>query len=146
MRVFLGTSVLVSAFTTRGLCRDLFRLVLAEHEFLCGEVVLSELRRVLHARFAVPAATVNDIIRLLRSFPTTNKPATVPGITVRDPDDAWVLASALAAKAEVLVTGDRDLLELPAFPDLQITNPRGFWALVQRAGHAQIEPDPGYAK
>jgi predicted nucleic acid-binding protein len=33
-------------------------------------------------------------------------------IEVRDPDDAWVLASALAGNADILVTGDRDLLAI----------------------------------
>ncbi|MGH8401887.1 MAG: putative toxin-antitoxin system toxin component, PIN family, partial [Gammaproteobacteria bacterium] len=133
MRVFLDTNVLVSAFTTRGLCRDLFRLVLAEHEFLCGEVVLIELQRVLRERFNVPAGTVSDIIRLLRSYPMIARPAATPDISVRDPDDLWVLASALAAKAEILVTGDQDLLTLPVLPDLQVTDPRGFWALAKKS-------------
>lgn len=133
MRVFLDTDVLVIAFTTRGLCRDLFRLVLAEHEFLCGEVVLHELRRVLLGRFGLPAGIVNDIAKLLRSYPTIVRPATAAGIAVRDPDDIWVLASALASKAEVLVTGHKDLLVLPAFPGLRVTDPRGFWALVKKS-------------
>ncbi len=41
MKVFLDTNVLVSAFTTRGLSADLFRLVVAEHELLTGEVNLT---------------------------------------------------------------------------------------------------------
>lgn len=134
MRVFLDTNVLVSAFTTRGLCHDLFRLVLAEHEFLCGKVVLDELRDVLLQRFRTPAGTVNNIIRLLSSYPITTRPATImPNINLRDPDDAWVLASAFASKAEVLVTGDQDLLVLSTLSGLRITDPRGFWTLVKEA-------------
>lgn len=131
MRVLLDTNVLVSAFATRGLCADVFRLVLAEHEPLCAEVVLDELERVLGKRFHVPDATVADILSLMRGFETIPKPAAPPAIKVRDPDDAWVLASALAGRADVLVTGDKDLLALAPLPGLSILDPRGFWTLIK---------------
>lgn len=131
MRVLLDTNVLVSAFTTRGLCADLFRLVLAEHELLCAEVVLEGLDRVLTDRFRVPTIAVNDILVLLRSFEIVPKPAKPPAIKVRDADDAWVLASALTASADVLVTGDKDLLSIGDLPGLRIVDPRGFWTLAK---------------
>jgi predicted nucleic acid-binding protein len=40
--------------------------------------------------------------------------------TVRDPDDDHVLACALGAQAALIVTRDRDLLELGAFRDILI--------------------------
>lgn len=43
MRVFFETYVLVIAFLARGLCADLFRLVLSEHILATSEVVLTEL-------------------------------------------------------------------------------------------------------
>lgn len=131
MRVLLDTNVLVSAFATRGLCADLFRLVAAEHELLCAEVVIVELQRVLTDRFKVPAATVTEIEALLRNFEMVPKPAALSPVPVRDPDDAWVLASALAGRAEVLVTGDRDLLAVGTLPQLRILDPRGFWTLIR---------------
>ena len=42
MRVFLDTNVLASAFGTRGLCADVLRLIMAEHELITGEVVVEE--------------------------------------------------------------------------------------------------------
>ena len=47
MKVFLDTNVLVSGLATRGLCADVIRLVLAEHELIAGEVALKEVERVL---------------------------------------------------------------------------------------------------
>lgn len=131
MRVFLDTNGLVNAFATRGVCRDLFRLVLAEHELLCGEVVLAELEVMLRNRFGVPDNDHAGIIKFLRSYPVTRKPEKAPEIRVRDPDDLWILASALAAKAEVLITGDKDSLVLRAKSSLRIMDPRGFWTLVK---------------
>ena len=47
MKVFLDANVLVSGIATCGLCVDVIRLVLAEHELIIGEVVLKEAERVL---------------------------------------------------------------------------------------------------
>jgi hypothetical protein len=44
-----------------------------------------------------------------------------------------VLASAVDAKADVLVTGDKDLLAVGNKAGIPITDPRGFWNLLRRA-------------
>jgi hypothetical protein len=43
-------------------------------------------------------------------------------------------ASAVAGSADVLVTGDKDLLSLSPAAPLPILNPRAFWELVRRPG------------
>jgi len=131
MKVFLDTNVLVSAFTTRGLSADVVRLILTEHELLTGEVNLVELERVLHKRMGVPTAQVGLVLQLLRDQTIVPRPKTPPEVTVRDPDDLWVLASALAGGAEVLVTGDQDLLVLHGKVSLPVLSPRGFWEFVR---------------
>ena len=42
----------------------------------------------------------------------------------RDPQDNMVLACAVAAKADLIVTGDEDLLTLSHFQNIWIANPR----------------------
>ena len=131
MRVFLDTNVLVSAFATRGLCADVFRHIVAEHSLVTGEVVLKELRRVLRTRIRLPVKTVDAIEDLLRKYEVVPKPEKAADVVVRDPDDRWVLASALSAGVDVLVTGDRDLLDLGPSAPLRILDPRGFWNLLR---------------
>jgi putative PIN family toxin of toxin-antitoxin system len=131
LRVFLDTNVLVSAFATRGLCSDVLRHVLAEHELVVGEVVLQELGRVLRDRIGLPKATIAAIEVLLREQELVPKPKEPPVPVPRDPSDRWILASAIAARVDVLVTGDGDLLELPAKVPIRIASPREFWALLQ---------------
>jgi len=139
VRVFLDTNVLVSAFATRGLCADVMRDVLAEHVLVTGDFVLQELRRVLRVRLKLPLDTVEGIEGFLREQEVVPKPKTPLGLEVRDPDDRWVLASAVAGRADVLVTGDRDLLELGAKAPLLIVDPRGFWTLLRKIPPAQHE-------
>ena len=134
MRVFLDTNVLISAFAARGLCADLMRLLLAEHDVLTGEVNLVELRRVLTKRFKVPAAQVDVIEQLLRDQTVIPKPAALLSLKVRDADDAWVLASAVAGDADLLVSGDQDLLVLAARAPLPILSPRDAWSRLRGEG------------
>src|SRR5207253_9730644 len=126
-------NVLISAFTTRGLSADLFRLVNAEHELLTGEVNLTELRRVLRERFDVPPAEIARVEDQLRSHTIVARPAAPSDVSLRDPDDAWVLASALAGGAELLVTGDKDLLSVAELAPLPIVDPRGCWERLRPA-------------
>lgn len=133
MKVFLDTNVLVSGFATRGLCADIIRLVLAEHELITAHVVLNELKRVLKQKIELPAEQIQEIFAFLESQTVQPRPISLPSIPVRDEDDQWVLASALAAKAEVLVTGDKDLLDVAnQISGLTITDPRGFWNLAKK--------------
>ncbi len=131
MRVFLDTNVLVSASTTRGLCADLFRHVIAEHELVVGEVVIIELRRVLRDRMKMPAQTIAAFEELLRDQIVVPKPGQPHPLPLRDADDQWVLASAVAGRADVLVTGDSDLLEVASQVSIPIMDPRGFWESVR---------------
>jgi putative PIN family toxin of toxin-antitoxin system len=133
VKVFLDTNVLVSGFATRGLCADVIRLVLAEHELIVSQVVLDELKRVLKQKIELPAEQIQEILAFLENQTVQPKPKLHSLIQVRDDDDQWVLASALAAKVDVLVTGDKDLLDIAEqVAGLTITDPRGLWNLVKK--------------
>lgn len=131
MRVALDTNVLVSAVATRGLCGDIFNLVLAEHELIVGEAVLVELRRVLQEKFRVPGKTIDEFEALLRQEGETVTAAEYLKIRVRDESDLIVLSEAVTGNAEVLVTGDRDLLAVTNKLPSEILMPRGFWERVR---------------
>ena len=132
MRVALDTNVLVSAVATRGLCADVFNLVLAEHEMIVGETVLAELKRVLRDRIRVPAKIVEEFDALLRLEATIVENTAPLRLAIRDKSDLPVLSEAVAGHAEVLVTGDKDLLELSEKPPVQILTPRAFWEQLRR--------------
>lgn len=127
MRVFLDTNVLVSAFVARGLCAHLLRHLLAEHEVLTGEVNLVELQRILRDKFDATAEQIAAVESQLRDHTVVPKPAARSTIRVRDRDDEWVLASALAGAADMLVTGDRDLLSVAKAAPVPIMTPREAW-------------------
>ena len=130
MRVYLDTNVLVSAVATRGLSADALQMVLAEHQLLIGEVALAELRRVLRKKLKVPLETVDETDAFLRLHGVVVETVARLEIEIRDPSDLFILGEAVAGRADVLVSGDRDLLEL-AKPPVRILTPRGFWELLR---------------
>jgi uncharacterized protein len=127
VKVAFDTNVLVSAVATRGLCADIFNLVLAEHQLIVGETVLTEVRRVLKQKMRVPDEVIAEFEALLRTEASIVAKAKTVTIPVRDKSDMPVLAEAISGGAEVLVTGDRDLLEVTAKVPLLILSPRGLW-------------------
>ncbi len=131
MRVYLDTNVLVSAFATRGLCADILHAVLAEHQLIAGEAVLAEVRRVLRQKIRLSTVAVADVDTLLRQQALIVATAPKLVIKIRDADDLAILSEAVAGAAHVLVTGDRDLLDIAAKAPLPIVTPRGFWELLR---------------
>lgn len=133
MKIFADTNVLVSAFTARGLCADLLEVILTDHQLMTGEVVLEELERVLTKKLKIPDSKVSNVVKFLRNFHVEPVPDKPSEIKVRDEDDRWMLESAIRSKADILVTGDKDLLDISKkVPQLRIISPRGFWELLQK--------------
>jgi len=127
VKIFVDTNVLVSAYTARGISSDLVRFILAEHELLTGEVNLVELRRALREHFRASVQQVTAVGAELRAETVVPKPAAPSSLPIRHPDDRWVLASAVAGEAQLLVTGDRDLLAVAGQSPVPIVDPRGCW-------------------
>jgi putative PIN family toxin of toxin-antitoxin system len=134
VRIAFDTNVLVSAVATRGLCADLFNLVLAEHQLIIGITVLGELKKVLRQKIRVPADIIDEFGTLLRREATVVGKSKALAIEIRDKSDAAVLAEAVAGGAKVLVTGDEDLLAVADRAPIEILSPRGFWEQLRKLG------------
>jgi putative PIN family toxin of toxin-antitoxin system len=127
MKVFLDTNVLASAAATRGLCADVLREVFASHELFISEQVLNELGRVLKLKFGVGQDLVDDFIWLLKQDSVLAQASQLPRLELQDKEDLSILGAAIAAGVEVLITGDRELLDLDHVENLEIVSSRRFW-------------------
>jgi putative PIN family toxin of toxin-antitoxin system len=126
VRIFLDTNILASALTTRGLCAELFEVVLQSHDLLISEAVFRELQRILPESLGQTEAITNGFIALLRAEgQVITAEHSLPKLP--DPDDEAILAAALAGNANVFVTGDKALLNLESVEGLPIITPRGLW-------------------
>jgi putative PIN family toxin of toxin-antitoxin system len=132
LKVCLDTNVVVSAVATRGVCADLLHVILAEHELVLGETVLTEMRRVLRRKIGLSRDTVGELETFLRRQATVVTAREAVSTTTLDAGDAAVLAEAATADVDVLVTGDRELLEVADSP-VTIVSPRGLWERLRSA-------------
>jgi len=103
LRVSLDTNVLVSAFTTRGICADILAVVLAEHQLVLGENVLGELGRVLRKKMRMPEDSIVEADAFLRQEAAVISKGGPVDVPIRDPDDVEVLAQAVEGLVDALV-------------------------------------------
>ena len=94
---------------------------------------MDELRAVLARKFGVSAERIAEIDTRLRTYEVEPIPRRLPDLAIRDPSDLVVLASAISVRAEFLVTGDADLLELRiGVRRPRIVSPREFRQILRR--------------
>jgi putative PIN family toxin of toxin-antitoxin system len=127
LKVFLDTNVLASGIATRGLCSELLESVIHDHELLTCKPVLRELERVLTEKLRLPETVVAGFLALLKAEGTVVESRKNPSIAIKDTDDIPILACAIAGKADVFVTGDKELLDLRKIEDLAVVSPRELW-------------------
>ena len=131
MKVFLDTNVLVSAMATRGLCADVLRETLTSHQLVVSAPLFNELTRVLRQKLQIPRELIDDAIEILQQDAHFATPSAAPDVKIRDRDDLTILSSAFNGKADLLVTGDKEILNLGKINDMEIVSPRGFWKRIQ---------------
>ncbi len=126
MRLVLDTNVLVSAFLWKGTPGKLIELA-GEREIrlFTSQVLRAELAEVLHRkkfakRVQVTGFTAAELVKQYRHLAYRVTARQFTKQVSRDADDDEVLACALAARAELIVSGDRDLLTLKTFREIPI--------------------------
>jgi putative PIN family toxin of toxin-antitoxin system len=129
VKVFLDANVQAAALTTRGLCAELFEVILQSHELLTSQPLLLELERILPGKLGQSEEVTEGFINLLRKHAfliTTERPSP----SLPDPDDEPIVASAIAGDANIFVTGDNTLLELQSVGQIPMVSPRKLWEML----------------
>ena len=119
----------------RGLCSDLLDRAIIDHTVLLGAPVQEELHRILTLKFNVPPDLWRKLALRLRDFEKTPAAIILLGTHVSDPDDIPILACAVAAKADVFITGDQVLLDLVKIHTMPIRSPRQTWTYLTDIKH-----------
>lgn len=139
MRLVFDTNVLLAAYLTRGVCHELFVHCERSHQLVTSEVLLKELEGKLLRKLKIPPAKVFATVEQIRSHAEIVNPQPLDEPVCRDPDDDWVLATALAGSCQCILTGDKDLLVLKAFAGIPILAPGAFW---RYESERQRSPEP----
>jgi uncharacterized protein len=131
MKVFLDTNVIASATATRGLCADVLRTVVEFHELVVSDCLMEEIQRVLKDKFSAPPELIADVVWLLRQDTIAATVLPLAVLPLKDPADQAIVSSAINGSAQVLVTGDKEVLRLRQVGSLEILTPRQFWDKVR---------------
>jgi putative PIN family toxin of toxin-antitoxin system len=141
VRVFLDTNVLVSAILTRGLCRDLLRSALEDHNAVVSRLVVDELMHVLRDKLGISDSDLEMVLMTLESVEVVKDQGAVLEITGLDSNDEAILAAAHAAKADVFITGDQGILAESHRLPIDVVSPREFMELTSQADSYPIPTD-----
>ena len=115
MRIMLDTNVLVSAFAFKGqTISSMIDLLTENHSLVLSSYVLAELKDVIKDKFPAKYAEL-DIFLTSLPFEYVYTPDildTTKYPNMRDSDDLPVLATAIMADVDILLTGDKDFAAL----------------------------------
>jgi putative PIN family toxin of toxin-antitoxin system len=136
-RVVVDTNVFVSALLTPGNCRTIVDLWVQDQ---CFELVMcpqlfGELEKVLHRRkirSLVSASTCDALLSALVLGALWLADPLRTASRLRDANDEFVLQLAVDAEAELLISGDQDLLSLGEQETFICSAPHAALALLRR--------------
>lgn len=126
MRVMLDTNVLLSALLFPGQKFDsLLENIFSFHELVISNFLLDELRKVVKKKFPTKTEALERFISAI-SFEFVIIPEKFEQVVpIRDTNDYPVLQSAFTGNVDVLVTGDKDFMDLN-LPRPEILTPAAY--------------------
>jgi len=132
MKAVFDTHVLVAAFVTEGICAKLLgRARRKQLDLVISLFILKEFENVFLKKFSASKEQIRAAAKLISEVAQVVIPTRKVTGVCRDPEDDPILSCALSAKADYLVTGDLDLLELKEFHAIRILTPGAFELLFE---------------
>ena len=123
LRVVLDTNIYIAAaLNPQSLLYSLVKDSAAHYlaEYYTSPEILAELQGKLEDRFKFERADVVRWITQLEQAVTVIRPQKKLSVVERDPDDNKILECALEARADLIITADKDLLALKEFNSIKI--------------------------
>ena len=127
MRLVLDTNVVASAFLWGGTPRVLLQAAREKRmDLFTSPPMLAELtdilgRRKFARKIAASQLTIDQLVERYALLASVVQPIT-PLRIAPDPDDDMVIGTAVAAKAELIVTGDKPMLSVAEHQGVRIVN------------------------
>lgn len=132
-RIVLDTNVWVSGLVFAGQpgkILDLFGL--DEVRIVISEELLSELRRIITEKFPLYILDLQLLIEAIHQRALLVELGSQTVTASRDPDDNTVIETALIGNCKYIVSGDKDLLVIANYEDIQIITPAEFLELISK--------------
>ena len=133
MRVVFDTNIFVSAFVIPGGLADkaLLNIIEGRDDLVLSKKILDELLSVLAVKFSRDEDEISHIALFLSEIVKWTEPTETVD-TLKDEPDNRILECAACGKAEVIVTGDKEMLRLGSFRDVKIISLKAYLELGKR--------------
>jgi len=131
VRVVLDTNAVVSALLFRGISSELVSLwQKGLITLLLSREILDEYLRVFsYLKFELSEEEIKELIQEeILPYAEVVKPKRRLRVVQRDPSDDKFIECAVAGKARVIISGDKDLLSLGRYRQIRILSPAKFLA------------------
>ena len=126
MILVIDSSVWISAFQFEGTPLKALDLITGQWRIAICEAILAEVRSVLKVKFNWPEANIEEALACYqRETIVVRTVGALRGI-YRDPKDDVIIECAVMAGADLIVTGDKDLLAVGSYEGIRILTPREF--------------------
>ena len=127
MRVVFDTNIFVSAFVLPGIRADaaLIRVVDDIDQLVISKVIIDELLTVLARKFARDADELARVAVFLSDLAEVVRPRGRIDV-LQDEADNRILECARTGKVDVIVTGDKAMIELGSYRSINIISLRNF--------------------
>ena len=136
LKLVADTNTVVSALLWHGAPHRLFQAIETEElSFYASRALIDELadvlaRRKLAAAIRASGKTVSALVAEYQQLVELVRPRALRRHVGRDPDDEAVIACALAARADLIVSGDQDLLVLKTYRRIRIVSATEVLAII----------------
>jgi uncharacterized protein len=127
VRVVCDTNVLVSAFHFGGKPMAVLQQAIdGDIELFFSQPILDEIGRILRDKFGYTPVRLDEFKSILQASGSMVMPTQTLDVVPSDPDENRIVECAVAAKAEAIITGDKDLLRLREFQSIKMVRVRDF--------------------
>ncbi len=126
IRAVLDTNIIISSLFWKGNPYEVVRKgVLGEFQPVMSAAILDEITEKLRNKFRLPEGGIQELMDTLLTYCHIVEPTSRFDV-VRDKKDNKIIECAFDGKADCIVTGDPDLLELKEFMGIQIVTAKDF--------------------
>lgn len=129
MKIFIDTNVIVSGLLAKGLCTEILEDIVYSHTPFVSAFIIQECEYVFSKKFKLSKETTKTLLTVVDTHFVQSETSSIIQDICRDKNDNQVLADALLAKADIILSGDKDLLSLETYETIKIISPKKYWKM-----------------
>jgi len=126
MKIVFNANVILSALITQGLSSRVLDICIDKHQLFISPWIINEVLLKLDIKMHTPKSEIDRVSAFLDNIFNIIIPEGSMPTICRDNDDNNILLLAQSMMADLIITGDNDLLSLNKYLKTKIISPRQF--------------------